>query len=72
MARRRKKAATSSRKKKTKKKENKVTFKAFFSKCVNTGVLNYWQESEVYAFFKSVDLKDKEDLDTYQKALENF
>lgn len=70
MARRVKKQSSS--KKKEAKSDNKVTFKAFFSKCVNTGVLKSWQESEIQAFFKSKDLRDKEDLDTYQKALEKF
>lgn len=53
-------------------KKNEVTFKAFFSRCVNLGKARYWEENQIYAFFKNRNLKDKEDLDTYQKMLGKY
>ncbi len=58
--------------KKAAKQDSKVTFKAFFSRCVILGQLKPWQEKEIYAFFRAQDLKDKEDLDVYQKTLEKY
>lgn len=68
----RKRSKKVSKKAQPKKKSNEVTFKAFFSKCVNTKKLKEWQEDTVWAFMKKNGLKEKEDLDTYQKMLENF
>lgn len=58
--------------KKAVKRDSKVTFKAFFSRCIVLGQLKPWQEKEIYTFFRAQDLKDKEDLDVYQKILEKY
>lgn len=58
--------------KKAKKQVQKVTFKDFFSRNVILGLVQERQEREILAFFKAQDLKDKEDLDVYQKTLEKY
>lgn len=58
--------------KKAVKQDSKVTFKVFFSRCVALGSLKSWQEKEIYTFFRIQGLKDKEDLDIYQKTLEKY
>lgn len=67
-----KKKAAKSKKKVKKQKSSEITLKAFFEQCVRLGKLMPWQRLEVEAFFKHLKLKNKEDLDTYQKALEKY
>lgn len=57
---------------KAKKQDSKVTFKAFFSRCIILGKVKPWQENEIYAFFKTQNLKDKEDLDIYEEMLKKY
>ena len=71
MERKRKKKA-SSRRRKTPKEPTEVTFKQFFSWCVNTGKLAEYQEKEILAFFRDHRLKDKEDRDKYLKVLDKY
>lgn len=69
---RKRKKKVSRRRKKAPKESKEVTFKAFFSWCVNTGKLLEHQENEILAFFRDHRLKDKEDRDKYLKVLENY
>ena len=69
MARRKTKAKSTSP---AKKKDTQVTFKAFFSQCVNLGKLKPWQEEVLRAHMLKNKLRDKEDLETYQKMLKEF
>ena len=71
MSTRRKKSSKKASKK-VKKQDSKVTFKAFFSRCVILGQLQPWQEKEIYTFFQTHNLKDKEDLDIYQETLSKY
>ena len=70
MKKRKKKATAKS--KPLVKKPDAITFKAFFSRCVNIGLMKQREEGVIWAFMKSNGLTEKEDLDTYQKMLEKF
>lgn len=58
--------------KKVKKRDSKVTFKAFFTRCIVLGQLKPWQEREIYEFFRAQDLKDKENIEVYQEMLKKY
>lgn len=49
-----------------------INFSQFFQRCVAQGVLKPFQEKELYAFFRDKGLRDKEDLDKFQKALKEY
>lgn len=56
-----------------KKESSQITFEAFFEQCVREGRLKRWQRLEIETFFVTdLRLKRKEDLDTYQTALEKY
>lgn len=59
-------------KKKSKKISNEVPFKNFFAQCVRDGKLRYWQEAEIWAFFRDNRLRAKEDINLYRKMLEKY
>ena len=67
-----KKNRASSSKNKSVKLSNEVTFKAFFSRCVNIGKCKPNEEQLLNIFFKRNGLRDKEDSSTYQKMLEKY
>ena len=68
MKKQKKKASSSTRKKP----DDAVTFKAFFSRCVNIGKCNSSDEQMIQIFFRRNGLKDKETSNTYQKMLEKY
>ena len=67
MSKRRKKVS-----KKATPQAEKVPFKAFFARCVNTGLLKPWAESEIHSYFRGLGLSDKEDQDVYMQALKKY
>ena len=67
-----KKKVSSIKKKEPAKQDTSVTFKAFFSRCVNVGRCKASEEQQINIFFKRNGLKDKEDSNTYQQMLEKY
>lgn len=53
-------------------KAQESTFNAFFHLCVAKGLVNDWQENEIHAFFRTLGLKDKEPIDSYEDALSKY
>jgi hypothetical protein len=51
---------------------SRITFEAFFHKCVFEGKLKVWQHKEIAAFFQDKKLKDKEDLEIYEETLSTY
>lgn len=49
-----------------------ISFEMFFAKCVHEKKLKSWQYKEIAAFFKDMNLKDKEDLKVYEDTLGKF
>lgn len=56
----------------SKKLSQEIPFELFFAKCVFEGKLKYWQRKEIFAFFKDMNLREKEDLTTYEETLGKF
>ena len=55
-----------------KKPSQAISFEQFFSEKVRVGKLKDWQRKEIFAFFKDLNLREKEDLATYEEALGKF
>jgi len=49
-----------------------MTFDAFFNKCVMEGRLKKWQRLEIAAFFRDLNLREKEDLELFETSLKKY
>lgn len=57
--------------KKTNKSEE-ITYKNFFNQSLQKGLVKSWQEAEIWAFFKGLNLKEKDLVETYENALKQY
>lgn len=49
-----------------------ISFELFFARCVHEGKLKHWQHKEISAFFKDMNLREKEELKVYEDTLGKF
>lgn len=49
-----------------------ISFKNFFTQSLNKGLVNTWQEDEIWAFFKDHGLKEKDSLKRYSELLKKY
>lgn len=50
----------------------KMPFSVWFDRLVKAGKIRDYQDEALLVFFKKKGLKSSEDVDTYNKAFENF